>query len=755
MTPHAAASPFSRYGTRNTHMTASNLVFNAAIMAAAVTSNLLLGGIVLFRNRKPLVNKVFLLAIVFVALFAYSNFKIDTAHASEDAVFWLEMLVASAGLFTYLFLLFILLFPDAEQRRAKLLRPLHVAAFGLFVFAIPVAVFSGRVFTGATLGPSGLESIFTGSLYLPTFVSAGVFIFADTILLFRKYAHEHVARVRRQIQYVLFGWAAFIISIVLVGGVLPYFVPAAVTASKIIPLFSIFLIGPTVYAIVRYQLMDIRVVIQTGAIYTAFIGIVLALYFGLLLLLGALLGESVAAPVSAALAAAVVVLTYQPLDAFLRRVTDRLLYKNHYDVATAVQRTGELLSTSLRSQDVFHHFAYLVEQILHVEGVHLLACRGGRLTMLAAHHDERNDVDARLEKMLTDFNIDCRLGVWHGVGVEERFAVTKLLNEELMPVADAQNRVIREDRLSPLVPVMGNESFTGVIVLGPKRSGERFAPKDWQFLEVATHQLAIAVENVDFYGREKRRAQELGKEVLRRTEELVQLHKVQMQLIQDLSHGLQTPLAVMRNTIEVAERGEKVDLGNLRQLAERMTTMIRRLLRTVLPKGEQHEREGDRRVDLCAVLHDLADQVPIIAADKGLSFSASFDAHEGREGCQGLIVEGDRESLQEALLELLANAVKYTDPGGTITLTVRQEGNDVAVAIADTGRGISTKDLPHIFERFHRSPREDELGGGTGLGLSIVKSVVGAHHGKIAVASEPGKGSTFTVRLPMHKSKDA
>jgi signal transduction histidine kinase len=101
-------------------------------------------------------------------------------------------------------------------------------------------------------------------------------------------------------------------------------------------------------------------------------------------------------------------------------------------------------------------------------------------------------------------------------------------------------------------------------------------------------------------------------------------------------------------------------------------------------------------------------------------------------------------------LNILDNAIRYTSSGGTITLSLRREDQTAVVSIADTGIGIPTEDLTHIFERFYRvdkarSPAE----GGSGLGLAISQYIVEVHGGKIAVESKPGSGSTFTIYLPI------
>jgi signal transduction histidine kinase len=121
--------------------------------------------------------------------------------------------------------------------------------------------------------------------------------------------------------------------------------------------------------------------------------------------------------------------------------------------------------------------------------------------------------------------------------------------------------------------------------------------------------------------------------------------------------------------------------------------------------------------------------------------------HLGHED-QALVM-GDADRLRQLLLNLVENAIKYTPPGGRMTLSLAREPGWVRVTVADTGIGIAPEDLPHIFERFYRADKaRSRAMGGTGLGLSIAQWVAQAHGGQITVESRLGEGSVFTLWLP-------
>jgi two-component system phosphate regulon sensor histidine kinase PhoR len=128
-------------------------------------------------------------------------------------------------------------------------------------------------------------------------------------------------------------------------------------------------------------------------------------------------------------------------------------------------------------------------------------------------------------------------------------------------------------------------------------------------------------------------------------------------------------------------------------------------------------------------------------------FSTNVSTNERREKRQ----QRGNYFFKQLLLNLLDNAIKYTEPRRRITLGLKIEKHNAVITVADTGRGIPAEDLPHIFERFYRrsGKTSDRSATGFGLGLSIVKWIVDAHGGKIEAESEMGSGTTFTVKLPL------
>jgi signal transduction histidine kinase len=142
-------------------------------------------------------------------------------------------------------------------------------------------------------------------------------------------------------------------------------------------------------------------------------------------------------------------------------------------------------------------------------------------------------------------------------------------------------------------------------------------------------------------------------------------------------------------------------------------------------------------------LRDACKDGQILAEAKQVKFSADLDGKD-------LVVEGDSYALRRLFLILIDNAVKYTPPGGSVSLRLRRSNGSAVAEFWDTGIGVSADDLPHIFERFYRADKARSRDvGGVGLGLSIARWVAEAHRGSIEVQSTSGSGSVFRVRLPL------
>jgi heavy metal sensor kinase len=220
----------------------------------------------------------------------------------------------------------------------------------------------------------------------------------------------------------------------------------------------------------------------------------------------------------------------------------------------------------------------------------------------------------------------------------------------------------------------------------------------------------------------------------------------------DASHELRTPLTIMRGELEDAVQNPKLDtdvratLGTVLEETVRLSKIVDQLLTmSRLDAGEAFLEVS--RFDFAELVRTTVEYMRLLADEKKLTLEV-----DARDPVQ---VEGDPSRLQQVVVNLLDNAIKYTPNGGAVTVGVQPESGRAVLTVTDTGIGISQEAQEHIFERFYRTDkaRSRQLGG-TGLGLSIVKSIGAAHGGRVSVQSAEGSGSTFRFEIPRLDEKD-
>jgi|GEM_PF-1824895 len=313
------------------------------------------------------------------------------------------------------------------------------------------------------------------------------------------------------------------------------------------------------------------------------------------------------------------------------------------------------------------------------------------------------------------------------------------------------------------VPLVWQGQVTGVIHVLHDTEARYFTSDDQELLTLFAHQAAIAVENARLLDRAHDHAMELERRVSERTAELLQreaslrlaneqlqqLSRMKNDFVVSISHELRTPLTSIKAYHYLLDHG-KADMreqymGILNRETERLQQLIEDLLDiSRLELGQT--RPTLAPVDINQLVTLLARDRMVLFANRGITLQVLTES--------GLApIHADQKMLNEVLAHIMTNALNFTPPGGTVTLSTQAQDWDsrtwLTFAVADTGPGIAPEEQKHIFERFFRGEAASRLNvSGTGLGLSICREVIQCQGGRITVDSEVGQGSKFTVWLP-------
>jgi len=212
-----------------------------------------------------------------------------------------------------------------------------------------------------------------------------------------------------------------------------------------------------------------------------------------------------------------------------------------------------------------------------------------------------------------------------------------------------------------------------------------------------------------------------------------------------VAHELRTPLTILQANIEgmqdeVIETTPK-QMGNLLEEVNRMSGIVNRLKKLTLMEAGQLEVQLES-VNLALLLPQIMNKLTPLVEEKNLVLE-----HCIAENLP--VIEADSDLIEQCIYNLIMNSIRYTD-SGTITFRAKATAETVILSVTDTGMGIAEGDQPFIFDYFYRADKSrNKKSGGTGLGLAIVKQIVKTHHGDITVNSKLGKGSTFTIQLPL------
>ena len=602
-------------------------------------------------------------------------------------------------------------------------------------WAVPLAwgVFLCGAFLVSQLGPSiaafrlRQQAIHVFRLYI-VFMAVG-----SLVELARAFRHAATEEDRTQIKWYFIG---------LLAGLGPFLVfyqlPLALTDRPLLSedFASIFFFLLPIFmamAILQFRLLRVNIVFHRGLVYALFTVFVLCAYLFSVEALRRVFPRATAAgnaliSVGAALAVA---LALSPGRRKVQDFVDRLFFRQAYDYRKAIQEFKAGAPSVIDAGRLVALFSETLTAVLPVDRVGVLVreARGeaGDIRLLGG-------LDGASAGKLLGLPLDAtrpwaRPGKVRGVeGLD--FTREDVLEAAGLAVVMAMPR--------------GAGTPAGLLAFGPKTSGHRFTKEDVDLIETLSGDLAVNL------GRIRIQEQVIYERASReKSEELVRL---KTEFISSVSHELRTPMTSLRGLSELLRSGKVGDEARREKLLGLMAGECGRLTRFLTNVLDFGKIEGDIKVydmqgiALGPLVREVADLVREGQPDGDIRLAVEAPAGP-------VTVRADPDAVRQALLNLVDNALKYSPDRKEVTISLTAGPDSVTIAVRDRGMGIAAEDRERIFEAFFRSPRAVERSpAGVGLGLKIVTHIMAAHGGRVAVESEPGKGSVFSLVFPLPRS---
>ncbi len=304
-------------------------------------------------------------------------------------------------------------------------------------------------------------------------------------------------------------------------------------------------------------------------------------------------------------------------------------------------------------------------------------------------------------------------------------------------------RILEMCECELVIPMSLKNEICGLLLVTSKISQTPFFEDDRDFLLILANQLAASVENANLFEREKTAFEELRKT----QEQLIQSEKLAAlgQLSARVAHEVNNPLGIIKNYLELMsiETGENDHpseyVGIVSEEVDRIARIVRQLLDFYRPdSGEEVE------TNISAVLEETLLLVSMHLEKKGLTVEQDFQVEPA-------MIMASPEQMKQVFLNLIMNATDFTPAGGTITVTLESDGDDLLIQFRDTGPGIPEEDLPRVFEPFFTTRKGAS---GTGLGLAVCKGIVQKYNGTISALNHSEGGAVFVIRIPRIKREN-
>ena len=558
---------------------------------------------------------------------------------------------------------------------------------------------------------------------------------AAVVELVRAFRKSDSDTVRAQIKWILFGsvlgLSPFIFLYQLpqvIGGA-----GAEVMREDASCVFLILIPVCIAIAVLKYGLMNINVVINRSLVYSLLTAFTVGVYLVTIEILGHLFARAslVRADWISLGAAFVAAVVFQPGRKRIQSFVDRTFFRQTRDYREAALNFSARAAKIMSPTDLISEFIGAVPAALPLDklGVQVYELAGRDLRLILGE-----GLDDRADRALRALPEPSE-GSW---AREEAVRTTQGM--------DFSKQDLLKTLGLDIVMRLPFESAarSGWLAAGRKKSGERFTTDDLELLETMAGELVAGLNKI--------RLQEQVVYERASREKADEVSRLKTEFISSVSHELRTPMSSLQSLSELLQSGKIQDASRRERLLQLMAGECGRLSRFIhnvldFGKIEQGTERYEMRTEAVQpLIREVIDLYRPGAAPEELVLTAEMPETP-------VLLEADQDAVRQALLNLVDNAIKYSEGRKEVTIRLVPGRESVEIQVEDRGIGIEPEDRERIFEAFFRSPRAARHNPkGVGLGLKIVKHIMDAHGGRIGLRSEPGKGTTFSLIFPLRRT---
>ena len=703
-----------------------------------VTALVLVGLVVILKDSRPALNRIFAGVTVTTSAWILSNYFSNSMSISRDAAeFANHLALFFPGTALILLLYFALIMTHRDP---------FTKMWGWIVSVLSLICVSA-------LTPLVITSITRqGDVYAINFGPVGTVYFAALlammvlILSLLSIARKHtVGEERNRISVILLGLGALMVVNVATNTLLPL-IGNTFILTNFGPLSSAFLVYALWYSIVKHRLFDVRFVVARSLAYVLSLGSLIAIFSAGAFALTSFLFKNADvddAAVRAAYSVLAILLAFifAPLKRFFDRISNQLFFQDAYDSQQFLDKFNKLLVAT-----------YDLSQLLRKSGEMItndLKLSFALFNINATENTAQRLVGTKGMPMMTE--ADRELIRKSATSIRRKTIVA----DDLEDRHDKLRAVLRANNIAMIVRLAathgGRDEGAGYLMLGPKKSGNMYNKQDIRIIEIIANELVIAIQNSlrfeeieNFNATLQARVTEATRKLRRTNEKLKALDEAKDDFVSMASHQLRTPLTSIKGYTSMVLEGDagKINATQRKLLeqsffsSQRMVYLIADLLNVSRLKTGKFVIEPVP-VDLSEVVQQEIGQLTDVAAGRQLTLT-----YKQPKSFPSLML--DETKTRQVIMNFIDNAIYYTPAGGNIEVKLVETPSSVEFQVIDDGIGVPKSEQPHLFTKFYRAGNARKARpDGTGLGLFMAKKVVVAEGGAILFTTQEGKGSTF------------